>query len=401
MRVLLVDVNYGQGSTGSLVQALFHALKSRGHDAVACYGRGSQTTESGVYKFGIDSETYIHAALTRISGYTGCFSYFSTKKLIKIIDEYKPDVIHLHELHAYFVSLAPLLEYIKSRKISIVWTFHCEFMYTGKCGHAYECKGFTRYCGDCPQLGEYISTFWFDKTRQMLAEKKRLLDSLNMTIVTPSQWLARRVEQSFLADRPIRVIQNGIDIDIFKPRDTTILRNELNIPDAHKIVLALAPNLMSDLKGGKSVLELARRFRGEPVVFVLVGVDDSAKYEVMNNVIMIPATHDKTFVSEYYSLADVFLICSERENYPTTCLEAQACGTPVVGFDVGGVSETIVNGEVVGYGDLSALKKALVHQLEENKSRSLDGCSAYFDKENCIREYLSLYEEIGRQQKNE
>ncbi|MBR0343411.1 MAG: glycosyltransferase [Oscillospiraceae bacterium] len=270
-RVLLIDVNCKGSSTGKIVYDLYSRLKSDGRKAAVCYGRGKALDEEGLYKFGLDWETLVHAALARISGYNGCFSPLSTRRLIRYIDEFDPDIIHIHELHAYFVNIKPLLNHIKRKNIPVIWTFHCEYMYTGKCGHAFECKNYQKECGNCPAVREYPKSLFLDKTRQMLRAKKQLLADLDFTIVTPSQWLADRVKTSFLKDKKLKVIHNGIDTSIFHPVDTADLRKELGIPPENKVVLALAPDIMSEQKGGKWVLQLAEIMKDTNTTFVLVG----------------------------------------------------------------------------------------------------------------------------------
>lgn len=270
-RILLLDVNCKFSSTGKIVYDLFNYLKKEGREATICYGRGELIKEDGIFKFGLDLETKIHAGLARLTGYNGCFSPFSTKRLIRYIENFKPDIIHIHELHAYFVNIKPLIKYIKKRNIKVVSTFHCEYMYTGKCGYAYTCDKYRYVCGKCPAVHEYPKSLFFDKTKQMFLMKKRLFEDLDMRIVTPSQWLAERVKTSFLKDKPIRVIHNGIDTDIFHPVDTSELRNELKIPSDYKIVLAVAPDIMNDRKGGQWILKLAEMMKNEKYYFVLVG----------------------------------------------------------------------------------------------------------------------------------
>ena len=271
-RILLIDVNCKNSSTGKIVYDLYSSLREDGRSAAICYGRGKKIEEENIYKFGLDWETNIHAGLSRITGYNGCFSYFSTCRLIKYIDAFKPDLIHIHELHAYFVNIKTLIEYIKSKNIPIVWTFHCEYMYTGKCGHAYDCISYQKNCGHCPAVKDYPKSLFFDKTKQMFNMKKTLLNDFDFTIVTPSKWLADRVKTSFLKKKKIEVIHNGIDTDIFRPVDATEIKKKLNIPDGNKIVLALAPNIMSEAKGGNLVLKLADTMKKKNVFFVLVGI---------------------------------------------------------------------------------------------------------------------------------
>ena len=274
-RILLIDVNCKFSSTGKIVYDLFNCLKKEGREATVCYGRGELIKEDGIFKFGLDWETKIHAGLARLTGYNGCFSPFSTKRLIRYIEDFKPDLIHIHELHAYFVNLKPLVNYIKAKNIKVVSTFHCEYMYTGKCGYAYTCDNYKHTCGNCPAVHEYPKSLFFDKTKQMFLMKKRLLEDLDMRIVTPSKWLADRVKTSFLKDKPIRVIHNGIDTDIFHPVDASKLREELQIPADYKIILAVAPNIMCDRKGGQWILKLAEIMKNEKVFFILVGVESN------------------------------------------------------------------------------------------------------------------------------
>ena len=270
-RVLLIDVNCKFSSTGKIVYNLFKGLKEDGREAAICYGRGDEIHEEGIYKFGLDWETNIHAGLARNTGYNGCFSPLSTKRLIAYIEEFQPDVIHIHELHAYFVNIKPLLEYIKKRKIKVVWTFHCEYMYTGKCGYTYDCKKYMSGCDNCPAIKEYPKSILFDKTKQMYLIKKKLLEDMDVEIITPSKWLADRVKLSFLKDKKIRVIHNGIDINIFHPMNVDDLKKQLNISPKDKVVIAIAPDIMIERKGGKQVLKLAKSMIDQSVVFVLVG----------------------------------------------------------------------------------------------------------------------------------
>jgi len=339
MKILLIDVNCKSGSTGKIVYDLYSNLTEQGESVAICYGRGSKINDNNIYKFGLDWETKIHAGLARVTGFNGCFSPISTKRVIDYIEEFKPDLIHIHELHAYFVNIKPLIEYIKENKIPVVWTFHCEYMYTGKCGYAYDCEKWKSSCEKCPAVTEYPKSILFDWTKAMYRTKKQLLRDLDFTIVTPSQWLADRVKLSFLGNKDIRVIHNGIDTDsVFYPRITEeikVLRNKYHLENK-KIVLSVAPNIMEERKGGKQVLQIACQM--PELQFVLVGADEDKRYS--DNVLMIKRTKDQDELARWYSMADLFLICSKKENFPTTCLEALSCGTPIVGIDEGGTKET-------------------------------------------------------------
>lgn len=395
MRVLLLDVNCKSGSTGKIVYDLYTQLNKNGHIAAIGYGRGKLVNESNIIKFSSNIEVYTHVLLTRITGFTGCFSYFATKRLIKFMDEFKPDVVHLNDMHGYFVNILPLIRYLKKNNIKTIWTFHCEFMYTGKCGYSYECEKWKSECRCCPNLKDYISSMFFDFTKKMFNDKKKIFkDFNNLIIVTPSKWLADRVKQSFLKDKKIVVIHNGIDTEnIFYPRKFKHLKKRHNLKD-EKIVLAVAPDIMCERKGGRYVLELAKKMKNENIKFILIGVTDlNEKFD--DNVIALGKTENQIELAEYYSMADVFVICSKRENFPTTCIEAISCGTPVCGFDEGGTKETAPDklGKFVSYGDIGALKQAILSVLENKSDFKL--CEEYgkkvYSKEKMYSKYIKLY----------
>ncbi len=362
-RVLQIDVNCKNSSTGEIVYDLYNGLLKDGRAAAVCYGRGPLVEEPGIYKFGLDLETKFHAGLARITGYNGCFSYFSTKRLLKFIEEFKPDLIHIHELHAYFVNLRPVIEYIKKHRIALIWTFHCEYMYTGKCGHAYDCEKWKSECGHCPAVRDYPKSLFFDRTKEMFKAKKNLLSDLDFTIVTPSEWLAERVKKSFLVSKEVSVINNGVDTSIFHPTESN-LREKLSIPKGNKVILALAPNLMSEAKGGMWVLRLAEMMENEKVTFIMLGND--IKYmQGYKNVIFEGGSKRHDVLAQYYSTADIFVIFSKRETYSLTCAESLCCGTPVVGFKCGAPETVFAEPEAkfFNYGDLEAVKGTIEEYL--------------------------------------
>lgn len=396
MKVLLIDVNCKGSSTGKIVYDLYTSLNSGEDKAAICYGRGEGVNESGIFKFGLDKETYMHAALARITGYNGCFSHFSTKRLMDFIEVFKPDVIHIHELHAYFVNIRPLIEYIKKKEIPVVWTFHCEYMYPGKCGYAYECEKWKTGCNLCPSIKEYPKSIIFDRTKSMFKMKKNLLEDFEFTIVTPSQWLADRVKQSFLKEKTIKVIHNGIDTDsIFYPREkseTNALRSKYSI-EKDKIILSVAPNIMEERKGGRKVLSIAAEMKD--FQFVLVGADEDKKYS--ENVLMIKRTKDQDELAKWYSIADLFLICSNKENFPTTCLEALSCGAPIVGVDAGGTKETAPEPYGVFVEDNgNLLKEAIANQISRqfSKEEIRNVATEMYGKNVMCMAYRELYGKI-------
>lgn len=401
MRILLIDSVYKYGSTGKIVYDLYTKLNKQGHTAAVCYGRGKKESDHDVYKFSSDWEVYLHALLTRITGLTGCFSPFATINLIRYIKKFKPDIVHIHELHAYFVNYIPVIKYLKKNNIKTVWTFHCEFMYTGKCGYSYECIKWKKECDKCPHLKEYPRSLLLDYTKFMFNKKKNeFKDFNNLKIISPSKWLANRVKESFLGEKDIKVINNGIDTDnIFYPRVTERLKIKHNII-SEKVILAVAPDLMEPRKGGRHVLELAKRIRDCNVKFILIGVKDlDEKFD--DNVIALGRTNNQNELAEYYSLADIFIICSMKENFPTTCIEALSCGTPIIGFDEGGTKETAPDGYgiFVPFMDFDLLEKytrlILSNQIPiKSKSECAKYGKNHYSKTKMLENYMIEYKEL-------
>lgn len=398
MKILLIDVNCKNSSTGKIIYDLYREInRKKGYEAAICYGRGPLIKGNNIYKFSSDFETNIHAILTRITGLTGYFSPFATRRLIKFIKEYNPDIIHIHELHAYFVNIIPLIKFIKKKNIKTIWTFHCEFMYTGKCGYAYDCKKWKDECKNCPQIYEYPRSMYFDFTKKMFNDKKNVMkDFQKLIITTPSEWLTARVKESFLKDKEVVTIHNGIDTNIFTSINLDSIKNKYK-KENEKIVLSVAPDILSERKGGRWVLELAKQYKDRNVKFILVGIKNLSE-EFDENIVPVGIISDQNELAKYYNISDLFLICSKRENFPTTCLEASCCGIPIVGFDEGGTKETGLKGasSFVKYGDMEKLKKEvdnfLFNKKFDIKKISKEGIKKY-SKKSMLNNYIQIYKD--------
>lgn len=392
MKILLIDVNYKYSSTGQLVYQLHQYLHHCGHQSLVCYGRGKTFHDRDVIKFGLDWETYIHALLTRVTGYTGYFSFLSTKRLIKCIDNFQPDIIHIHEMHAYFVNIRMLLKYIARKRIKTVFTLHCEFDYTGKCGHSMECEKWKTVCGNCPHLKDYPRVLWFDQTRRMHLQKKKLFANLpDATITTVSPWLRKRAEQSFLKNHAFETIYNGIDINVFHQRSDEALRKKLGL-ESEKIVISVAPHIMSKEKGGHFIEELAQR--NKDIAFILVGTDESC-LKRKANIIYVPKVSERQELAAYYSISNVFVITSLKETFSLTCAEALCCGIPVVGFECG-APEMIFEepyASFVPYGDIEGLEDKMLQKILK-KPEKIEQYAKQFSIENMLKKYLLLYDQI-------
>jgi len=401
MRVALVDVNYGSGSTGKIVSDLVTGLSRRGHHAIAFYGRDSGVGDSGgAVKISSSIEVLFHAFATRVSGLTDGFSPFATKRLIRQLELLEPDVVHLHDIHGYFVDIADLCNYLKSRRIATVWTFHCEFMYTGRCGYAMDCEGWKSGCGQCPDLSRYPKTWLFDFAGWMYQRKRDLFaDFERLQLTAPSEWLASRMRQSIVRGKPIEVVPNGLNTHVFRPREVGGLKTEMGL-DGKYCVLSVGADLLSERKGGRWVVELAKRFEGEEVIFLMVGVD-SLPSSIPANVIMLPRIEDQAKLAELYSLGNVLLLPSEKETFSMVSAEALACGLPVAGFDSGAPREVAPGsfGSFVPYGDLDALEALLRTVCSgtaglKSAAECVELAESRYSQEAMVMAYEAIYQRV-------
>jgi putative colanic acid biosynthesis glycosyltransferase len=352
-----------------------------------------------VVRISSPSEVMLHAMGTRITGFTDGFSPVATRRLISELERFQPDVVHLHDIHGYFVDIASLCGYLQQRNIATVWTFHCEHMYTGRCGMANECERWKTGCSPCPDLTRYPKTWFFDFAGRMYAEKKAMFASFpRLWLAAPSQWLASRMRQSFVGDKPISVVPNGLNTRVFFPRDVSLLKAEMGQLGKY-CVLSVGADLLSKPKGGRWVVELAERFRGSDLVFLMVGVDRIPD-SLPENVMMLPRIYDQDRLADLYSLGDVLLLTSENETFSMVSAEALACGLPVIGFDSGGPKEVAPPGygRFVPYGDLDALEALLRAAYAgtaglKSAAECIELATSHYSREAMVLAYGAIYKQ--------
>jgi putative colanic acid biosynthesis glycosyltransferase len=391
MKVLLIDVNCKHSSTGKVAYDLFNELRDKGHDASVAYGRGPKIQEPFIFKYGLDIETLFHAALTRLTGLTGYFSPFSTFRLIQYIKKFKPEVVHLQDLHGYHLNIGRLINFLKTNKIKTVWTFQSEFMYTGKCGHSKECEKFQTECHDCPLLGEYPKSLFFDLTKIMFNEKKRWFDDWkNLKIVLPSKWMQSRLKLSFLKNANQSVIQNGLDISIFNTNHRRDLFDEYR-GEFKTVVLSVIANLTDFDKGYDVILSLSNLTIFKDYLFVVV-TKATKVIDLNGNLLFYPYIKDQNKLAEVYSSCDTFLTTSRFETYSMTSLEAISCGIPVVGFAVGGIPDAVQgNDDYLTKVDFNELSDKL-NLLSSNEVKTPKIDLSNVSRARMFREYLITYE---------
>ncbi len=400
MKIALIDVNYGIGSTGKIVEALNKGLTQRGHCVRAYFGRSGVSNISGVHKISSVVEVLIHAFLSRVTGIMDHYSPIATLRLIKKLREFDPDVVHLHDLHGYFLNIGMLMAFLKVSNIPVLWTFHCEYMYTGRCGYALECDKWKTCCHNCPSLRSYPRSLFFDFSRAMFNRKKILFsDFKNLHITVPSKWLLNRVKESIVSHIPVSVIHNGVDVSIFRPQSTEALKKKLGITSEF-VVLSVGSNIFSEIKGGRWILELAERNSKNGIVFIVIGAD-SIPPKVPDNVIIIRSISDQGALATYYSLADVLLLPSKKETFSMVCAESLACGTPVIGFDSGAPKEVAPYGFgiFIPYGDINLLDNLLLEVLSkktvlESKGNCVEFGRSHYSNEIMVDAYEKKYCEV-------
>lgn len=398
MKVLQVNCVYGSGSTGKIVREIHAGLLNAGIESVVCYGRGTAADEGGVYKVCGELYSKANQFYARVRGqlYGGC--NVSTLHLINMIEREKPDIVHLQCINGYFVNIYKLISWLKQKRIKTVLTLHAEFMYTANCGHARECERWKIGCGSCPQLKTDIHSYGIDGTakswRKMCEAFKGFKDCLRVVSVSP--WLMMRAMQSpMLEDKRHCVVMNGLDTNVFYRRDVSALKQEYS--KNKKIILfvtTLFTDAGDDLKGGRYVLELARRLESEDVTIVVAGrYDENLKYP--SNMVMLGRVESQDRLAEYYSLADVTLLTSLRETFSMVTAESLCCGTPVVGFEAGG-PETIALpefSEFVPQGDVSALAKAVYEMLQKDFAGIdiAEKAQELYSGKRMVNEYIRIY----------
>ena len=394
MKVLQINSVCGIGSTGRIATDIHNSLIEHGHDSYIAYGRGRPINCDNAIRIGTKIDNYFHVAKTRIFDKHGLGSKRSTKKFIKKLKEIDPDIIHLHNIHGYYVNIEMLFDYLKETNKHVIWTLHDCWSFTGHCSH-FEyvgCEKWRKECKNCPQKKEYPKSLIIDNSEWNYNKKREIFTCVkNMTIVTPSIWLADLVKESFLGGYEIATINNGIDLSIFKPtasdfRDLHQLKN--------KFIILGVSNIWNKRKGFYEYIEMSKALLNDEVI-VLVGVTECQKKDLPINVIGINKTKNVNELVEIYSSADVFVNLTLEDNYPTVNLEAITCGTFVISYNTGGCKETINEGKgiVVEKNNLNNILDALRKFKRVSKKYADYGADndAKHSKENMLEKYDVLY----------
>ena len=390
MKVFQINSTCGYGSTGRIAVDILKEVEKNGGEGIIAYGRNSAPKDVNSYRIGSELDVKIHGVLSRITDRQGFYSTKATKDLIKKIKEYNPDIIHLHNIHGYYLNIKILFNFLKEYNKPIVWTLHDCWAFTGHCAHfSFEkCDKWKTECYSCPLKKEYPSSLLMDNSRKNYLQKKELITSLkNVNIVVPSKWLADLTKESFLGKYPVNVIYNGVDLEQFKPTESDF-RKKFHL-EGKQIILAVA-SVWTEKKGISDVYKLNEKIDDNQVI-VMVGLNDSQMATLLKGIIGIKRTDSIKELAQIYSAADVFINPTYEDNYPTTNLEAISCGTPVVTYKTGGSGESVDegNGFVIEQGNVQKLLNAI---------RQVNGCKtdvgSRFSAVERYKEYFDLYKGI-------
>ena len=392
-------------STGRIMQEIGELAMQNGWECHIAYSKGRdgiRECRSDIIPVGNKWSTAWHGIETRLFDRHGLASSYATRQFVRKIEEIRPDVVHIHNIHGYFLNYQILFDYLSKAGIPVVWTVHDCWLYTGHC-YYYSFAGCDRWqtgCHHCPQKKEFPTSLFCDRSRRNFEDKKSAFTSMpldGMTIVPVSEWIRNEMRRSFLSAYPFRVIHNGINTDIFNIYDDRQVRKTFGLGNRH-ILLGVA-SIWSREKGLDDFIRMAGMLNEDEVV-VLVGIKPEDRKRLPDNVIGIARTENIRQLAELYAAADVFVNPTWQDNYPTVNMEAIACGTPVVTYRTGGSVEVITSatGMIVEQGNLSELLKSIREIESKGKASYQEACRKYallnFRKEDRYMEYLRLYEEL-------
>ena len=399
-KLLQINVTSNWGSTGKIAEQIGLCAQAHGWESYVAYGRMANPSKNHTIKVGSMFDVYEHYAEGKFLDNEGLASRNATKNLLKEIDAITPDVVHLHNIHDHYINYKLLFSYLADKKIPVVWTQHDQWSTTGHCMYnTIGCEKWKDNCCDCPLSAWYS----LDRSSRNHQLKKELLAAIPyLTIVPVSDWLANNIRQSHLKNRPIEVIHNGIDLNVFKPQEMDV-HTMYGIPEGKKIILGVAA-VWDERKGLKDFYALSQKLPTDEWAIVIVGkiADEKQSNTEGCQMFFVDRTQNALELAQLYSAASVFVNPTYQDNYPTTNLEAMACGTPVITYNTGGSPEAVdeKTGFVVEQGDIDALADA-IRRMKEHPLSSADcrkRAEECFDRDKCFEKYIVLYNRILNKQ---
>lgn len=403
---LFINVSANSGSTGRIAEEIGQTAISKGYESFFGYGRIGRQSKSTLIKIGSDCDIKLHGLESVIFDNHGFGSRAATRRFIEEVERIQPDVINLHNIHGYYLNVEILFDYLAKKDIPVVWTLHDCWPFTGHCSYfdRYHCEKWKTGCHHCPNSKGYPKSLFWDRSKANYERKKVLFNKpKSITFVAVCNWMANNVKNSFLGGYPVETIYNGVDVDVFRPRFTeannsSMLKQNLGIKSEAKVVLGVA-STWDRRKGLDDFVKLRSLFDCDKYAIVLVGLNDKQIAALPDGIIGIKRTESVQQLAELYSLADVFVNPTYVDNFPTTNIEALACGTPVVTYNTGGSPEAVdeYTGVVVEQGNVSLLRAA-VESCANNKKEFSKACREralkIFNKLERFKDYVRIFDRL-------
>lgn len=394
--LLSINLSANAGSHGRIADEIGCLAMSQGWRSVIAYGRMANPSKNELIRIGKDIDIYEHLIETRLFDNHGLASRCATRRFIRQIEELKPDVIHLHNIHGYYLNYRMLFEYLNQTNIPVVWTLHDCWAFTGHCGHFVMagCERWKTGCGNCPITRSEYPAAYIDRSERNYRIKKTLFTAnANIHIVAVSEWLAGLAKQSFLKDKDIRVINNGVDLEVFRPM--LVKRN------TRYRILGVS-NVWSPVKGLPDFFKLRDLLDKEQYEIVIVGLTKDQIAGLPEGITGVERTSSVAELAAYYASANVFVNPTYADTFPTVNIEALACGTPVVTYKTGGSPESVDSstGIVVEQGDVEAMAIAIRDVCDKGKEAYITACrnkaESRYGKIDRYNEYMAVYQDIIR-----
>lgn len=405
MRILIISSVAQKGSIGSILTILKKGYEKRGFVVKICYGNYKEKLKDETYyPFCTEKEFKFAAALTRLFGKEGFYSNNSTKRLLLEIERFNPDVVHLTNVHAYYMNEYDVFDYLKKKHIPTIYSMFDAYAFTGKCAFPMDCNKYLSICGDCGQIKEYPRSLFFDRSEFLFLEKEKAYSSFaNIVFVGGCGIINQANKAKLLKGKEVCQIEEPQDLDnIFYPRDTLSLKQKLGIPTDNKVVLAAVPlDAGTERKAGRLFLELYKKMKNEKgYSFVYIGFN-TTKYGNPEGMIKIPFINSPDEFATYLSLGDVLFYTSIADTTPCTVIDALACGTPIVGFDIEGMTCFNINNQrimqIVPLADVECVKD-IIEKVPRKDKDIIKECreSVYsrFNADTIVSRYLELYERV-------
>ena len=396
-KVLIINVSANSGSTGRIAENIGRTAIANGFDSYFAYGRIARDSQCKLIRIGSDNDIRWHGLQSRIFDNQGFASTKATQLFVEKIKRIQPDIINIHNIHGYYANIDILLNYLATTNIPVVWTLHDCWNFTGHCAFFdyAGCDRWKTHCHHCPRKKGYPSSYVFDSSSKNYEKKKALFGRMhNLDFVTPSQWLADLTKESFLSQFPVHVINNGLDLSVFKPIVNKRTKSKMGMQFGQKVILGVA-SVWHKRKGLDDFIQLAKALPEHKVV--LVGLTEKQVKELPQGMVGVTRTENTRELAELYSMADVFVNPTYADNFPTTNIEALACGTPVVTYMTGGSPEAVSEntGMIVEKGNIESLIISVKRILSYDRGTIGIECrkraEQLYDQNKLFQDYINLF----------